>query len=227
MPAGGRLRVVRGDDQEAVHAGGKRRARERDRMMRVVGARVCDHGMCGADLGDDRLEQHELLVVGHGRPLAGRPADDDPVRAGVDEVAGDPPGRVQVDRSVAGKGRDHGGQQVSQGCTHLAKSTAPGADLLLPRRSRQSITSSPRHEPGRQLADPAYRQQHPGRERFPRGGVVADRQRLPEAAEDDLLVGDQPGQADARRSARHRAAELPSQGRCRMGRRACCRRAAR
>ena len=45
-------------------------------------------------------------------------------------------------------------------------------------------------------ADLADRQQHAGHERLAVDRVVADRQRLADVAEDDLLVGDQAGQAD-------------------------------
>src|SRR5205085_5107765 len=51
-------------------------------------------------------------------------------------------------------------------------------------------------DPGRQDAELREREQDAGHERIARDGVVADRQRLALAAEDDLLVRDEPRKAD-------------------------------
>ena len=48
----------------------------------------------------------------------------------------------------------------------------------------------------RQRPDPAHGEEHAGHERAAVDRVVAERERLPLAAEDHFLVGDEAGEAD-------------------------------
>src|SRR5689334_20082458 len=66
---------------------------------------------------------------------------------------------------------------------------------------------------GRELADTADREQRAGHERLPAGGVVPDRERLPERAQDHRLVGDEARQADGRDLRPRRAGALDQVGR--------------
>jgi hypothetical protein len=105
--AGGRrLVVVRRDDEEPVHAECVRFACEVDGVRGGVRTRVGDNSpaVLARDL-DRGLKEPELLLVRQGRRLAGRPGDDDAVRAVFEEVRADAPERVDVDRAVVREGR--------------------------------------------------------------------------------------------------------------------------
>ena len=92
-----RLVVVGRDGQERVGARLDRGTRERDRVVGVVGAGVRHDAGAPAHLLDEGVEQVDLLPVAHGGALAGRPAHDDAVRARLDQMAGQPAGRGEVD----------------------------------------------------------------------------------------------------------------------------------
>ena len=86
----------------------------------------------------------------------------------------------------------------------------------------QSSASSPTVSPGGSCAQPLEREQDARHERLARGRVVADRQRLPRAAEDHLLVRDE-ARAGARSGSASRPAAAPrSPSRSRTARRASC-----
>ena len=67
-----------------------------------------------ADRLERRAEQVEPLAVRQRRALAGRPGDDDAVRAVLDEVARERLERVEVDAAVGVERRDHRRQHVAE-----------------------------------------------------------------------------------------------------------------
>ena len=95
-----RLVVVRRHDEDAVHAERRRLLREMDGMRGVVRAGAGDDGRALADGLARGREEEELLLVAQRRRLAGRAADDDAVRAIVDEIRREVAEAVDVDRAV-------------------------------------------------------------------------------------------------------------------------------
>ena len=108
-PARGRLVVVRRDDEETVHADVVRLARQVDRVRRRVGARPCDHRRAPVQGVDGDAEELEAFVVRERGTLARRPGDDQAVRPVVDEMLGQLPEPLVVDRSVRVERRDDRG----------------------------------------------------------------------------------------------------------------------
>ena len=79
-------------------------------MGRGVRPRPRDHRAAVADGIDGRLEELLPLVVGERRRLAGRPGDDDPVRAVLEQEGRERPERVEVDRAVLAERRHDRGE---------------------------------------------------------------------------------------------------------------------
>src|SRR5439155_12344273 len=110
----------------------------------VVAAGVRDHRRAGADLRNDCVEQVELLAVGDGGAFAGGAADDDAVRAVLDQVPRHPPCRLVVDGTVAGEGGHHRGQQLSEnGAIHRDDSTLQSSKVLRSWPEQLNRSSSP------------------------------------------------------------------------------------
>ena len=84
----GRLRVVRGDRHDAVHAGIGGSLCQVQPTRGVVGACPGDHRHLVADRVNSGLEQGDLLDLGKGRRLAGGASHHDAVRAVTGEEAG-------------------------------------------------------------------------------------------------------------------------------------------
>ena len=98
-----------------------------------------------------------------------------------------PPGAVD------GAARAAAGEQLRVGGQH------DGVDLLRRQVADRELdhrsASSPNVSPGGKPAHAVEREQNAGHERLAGGRVVADRERLARAAQDDLLVRDEPRQA--------------------------------
>ena len=125
-----------------------------------------------------------------------------------------PPPRRRCARASAGT-RSSARPAVARGREVARRPGARSApDVGDRRRRRRSVAgadhsrcSSPITGDSGSVGTRADREQHAGHERLAVGRVVADRQRLADVAEDDLLVGDEPGQAHRvdRHLAVHRA----------------------
>ena len=83
-------------------------------MGRVVGARSGDDRRAAADRVHGRAEEVELLAVAERRRLAGRPADDDPVGAVLDEEGRKLAESLEVDCAVRPERRDHRGDDGTE-----------------------------------------------------------------------------------------------------------------
>src|SRR5438067_5982764 len=105
-PAGGRLVVVRSDDEEPVDADVVRLTRQVDGVSGGVRAGVGDNGAAPAERIDRDAEQLEPLVVGEGGTLPRRGGDDEPIGTTLDEVLREFAEALEVDGSVAPERRD-------------------------------------------------------------------------------------------------------------------------
>src|SRR5262249_9452299 len=95
-----------------------------DELVRLVGqvdgvrgrvrSGVGDAGRAVADFVDRGREELQLLLVGQGRRLAGRPGDDDAVGAVFDQVARQAAEAFEVDGAVRVERRQHRGEDLSQ-----------------------------------------------------------------------------------------------------------------
>jgi hypothetical protein len=133
----GRLVVVRRHDEDRVDAELCRLLRQCCGVPRVVRAGTGDHLGATADLVHGYPEEIELLGVAQRRRLAGRPANDEPVRAVLDEERRELAEPVEVDCAVGTERRHHRGDH---GAEHLSKSTrarpaTPARRRRLPRRT--------------------------------------------------------------------------------------------
>ena len=109
-----RLRVVRGDNEEAVGTDRVRLLGEMDRFGRRVRAGSGDHSRPVADCADGHAEELEPLVLGQRRRLARGAGDDDAVRPVLDQVVSELGKAVEVDRAVRPKRRHDRGQNLSE-----------------------------------------------------------------------------------------------------------------
>ena len=94
------LVVVGRDDQRGVGAGLGGHLGQLARVAGVVGAGAADQQHLVADLGPDRAQQLDRLLVGQGRALAGRAGDHEAMRAVLEQVGGEAARGVVVDRPV-------------------------------------------------------------------------------------------------------------------------------
>src|SRR5918994_2781037 len=108
-PAGRRLVVVRGDDEETVYTELVRFTRKVDRVGGGVGPGAGDDGAPPAERVDGDPEELEPLVVAESGALPGRPRDDEPIRTTLDEILREFAEALEVDRSVTPEGRDDRG----------------------------------------------------------------------------------------------------------------------
>ena len=109
-----RLVVVRRDDEDRVDAELRRLLRQVGGVAGVVRAGTGDHRRAVADLVHGRPEEIELLGVAQRRRLAGRPADDEPVGAVLDEEGRELAEPVEVDRAVRTERRHHRGDHGAE-----------------------------------------------------------------------------------------------------------------
>jgi len=98
----------------------------------VVGADPSDDLRPVADRLDNRPQQAIFLLIGGGRRLAGRAADDKAVVAVVNQVGGQLCGAVDVERTVRGERGDHGREYPTNGRVSLCGSL-PDMTRTLPR----------------------------------------------------------------------------------------------
>src|SRR5947207_1223748 len=108
-PAGGRLVVVRGDDEEPVYTELVRFTRQVDGVSGGVGAGVGDNGAPPAEGVDGDSEELEPFVVAERGALPGRRGHDEPIGTTLDEVLREFAEALEVDGSVAPEGRDDRG----------------------------------------------------------------------------------------------------------------------
>ena len=179
-----------------------------------------------ADLVDDRPQQRRSSPRRRGSahsPVV--PATTRPCEPCSSRWRGEAAGRRLVDRAVL----------VERASTIAVSTPAQLASSPSGYRSAggtQSSFSSPTVKRSGRLADPAHGEQHAGHEGAAVDRVVADRERLALAAEDDLLVGDEaragaPSGSARGRCRRPRRSAPRCASRCPRGRRACGRGAAR
>ena len=103
-----RLVVVRRDRQDRLRAGLDDRLGEVRGVARVVGPRAGEDRLLAAELGGDRAHEADVLVVGScASPRLGGAADDEPVRALLEQVAGERDAGLVVDAAVGAERRDH------------------------------------------------------------------------------------------------------------------------
>ena len=108
-PAGGRLVVVRGDDEEPVYTELVRFTRQVDGVSGGVGAGVGDNGAAPAERVDGDPEELEPLVVAERGTLPGGAGDDQPIGTTLDEVLREFAEALEVDGPVAPERRDDRG----------------------------------------------------------------------------------------------------------------------
>ena len=108
------LRVVRGDDEEAVRAELVGPRGQVDGVRGRVGAGAGDHRGSVTHLVHGRRVEREALVVGQRRRLAGRAGDDEAVGAVRDQVARECAEAVESHAAVGPEGRDDRRQQLAQ-----------------------------------------------------------------------------------------------------------------
>ena len=109
-----RLVVVGRDDKQPRDADLVGRARQLDRVVRVVGADAGDHMGPVTDSLDDRAEQSLLLLVRGGRRLTCGAVDDEAVVAEVDQLDGKRGRGLLVERAISVERSDHGGQHATE-----------------------------------------------------------------------------------------------------------------
>ena len=175
-----RLVVVRRHQQQAVRAGLLGAAGQLDGVMGVVGARARDHPGPVPDRLDDGADQALLLVVaGRGR-LTGRPADHQAVVAVVDQVGGDPLGRVEVEPAVGAERGDHRGEDAAERGRCCRRRCSAGHGRHATGRTgasgRRGDPSPPARGFGRQRGSPAHRRPGGRRYRMRRPDLDAARQ---------------------------------------------------
>ena len=188
-------------------------------MRGRVRPRPGDHGRPVADLVDRRRVEVEPLLVGERRRLARGAGHDEAVGAVGDEVSREPAEAVQVEGPVGPEGCDDRGQDLAQhGRIILRRWPGPSSSTARGRAATRSVEQrlQPDRDPGRQRPEPLEREQDAGDERLARERVVPDRQQLPCAAEEHLLVRDE-ARAGARSGSAVVAAE-PGGGRARGAR---------
>jgi hypothetical protein len=113
-PAGGRLVVVRSDDEEPVYTELVRFTRQVNGMSSGVRAGAGDNGAAPADGVDGHAEELEPLVVGEGRAFPRAPRDDDPIGTTVEEFLREFAEALEVDRSVGLERSDDGRQDFAE-----------------------------------------------------------------------------------------------------------------
>ena len=150
------LVVVGRDDQRGVGAGVGGHLGQLARVAGVVGAGAADQQRVLADLGPHRAEQLDRLLVGQGRALAGGAADDQPVRAVLEQVRGEPPRRVRVDRPVLVERRRHRRDHASR----ISFIAASGYASRRVRSAHLEQLLEPDREAVGQVADLAHREHH-------------------------------------------------------------------
>ena len=109
-----RLVVVRRDREDGVHAEIVRLTGQLDRVRGVVRPGVGDDAGPVADRLHGGGEELELLLVGEGRSLPRRAGYDEAVGAVLDEVDGEAPEAVHVDRPVLVERGDDRGQDFAE-----------------------------------------------------------------------------------------------------------------
>ena len=126
--------------------------------------------------GEARPHDHHIDVMPARRACRGGPRD------GRDGVSGGTRG--------GGSNQPASGEasRLFLSVRHAPRSLATGGIRRKPGRLQKRV--EPDREPVRELARVPNREQHAGHERSAIGRVVADREGLPLAAEDHLLVGD-------------------------------------
>ena len=108
------LVVVRGDEQQPVHARLGRAARQLEGVRRVVGAGAGhDPGAVPHGL-DDGAEHRHVLVVRERGGLAGGAGDHEAVGPAVHQVLGQRGGRLEVHGALVRHGGDHGGHDRAE-----------------------------------------------------------------------------------------------------------------
>jgi hypothetical protein len=85
-----------------------------DGVARVVRARARDHRAAGGLVLHRQLDDPQVLLVAQRRRLAGRPGDDDPVRARRADVLLDGHERVLVDAAVGVERGDDRGEDGTE-----------------------------------------------------------------------------------------------------------------
>src|SRR6478735_8992670 len=144
------LVVVGADEQHAVDADLLGLAGQLHRVGGGIGADPRDDARAVTDRVLHGAE--DLTVLGHrrGGALPGRPADDDPVVAVVDEMRRDPSGPLEVDAAVLVERGGHRGEEAAErdGGTHgrrltprsgMTSSAEPGACRRSALRSRHGV----------------------------------------------------------------------------------------
>jgi hypothetical protein len=94
------LVVVRGHQQQGVRAAGSRFCRQCTAMIGIVGTCTCHDGDAVVDRIDREFDGSQLLLIGHGRALAGGAADDNGVRSPCDLILNDTAQLVKIDTAV-------------------------------------------------------------------------------------------------------------------------------
>ncbi len=174
-PARRRLVVVRRHDEEAVDAELVRLLRQVDGVARVIGPGSGDDGRPVADGVQCGLVEREALVVGECRRLAGRPRDDEPVGAVVDEVGRQLAELRDADGAVGVERRHAGGQDLAQHASILLR--ALGLSSAAELKARVVVVELPAAVG---LARPAARLRPGGRRLFGdgrQGSAACDRDR--------------------------------------------------
>ena len=138
-PAAVGLVVVGRDDQRGVGAGRGRHLGQLARVAGVVGAGAADQQDVVADLGADRAQQLDRLLVGQGRALAGGAADDEPVRAVLEQVGGQAARRGVVSTAPSSSN----GVAIAVRTPSNAPSSLPGYPVASGLESSKSSFSRP------------------------------------------------------------------------------------
>src|SRR2546428_4817393 len=113
-PTGGRLVVVRRDDEETVYTELVRFTRKVDGMGGGIGSGAGNNGAAAAERIDRDPEELEPLVVAEGRALAARPRDDEPIGATLDQLLREFAEALEVDAAVGPEGRDDRGEDLTE-----------------------------------------------------------------------------------------------------------------
>ena len=109
--------VVRGDSEDGVGPSGRAPLGQLYGSSRVVASSTGDDVTIHST--DHRFHQGDLLVVGQGRRLAGRPGQHQTVVALLHQPAGQLHRPIQIQRPVGGKRSDHGGNHPTEPRLHL------------------------------------------------------------------------------------------------------------
>src|SRR3954454_4661313 len=107
--AGGRLVVVRSDDEETVYTELVRFTRQVNGVSGGVRPGAGDNGASPAQSVHGDTEELEPLVVGEVGALTGGAGDDQPIGTTLDEVLREFAEALEVDRTVTPERRDDGG----------------------------------------------------------------------------------------------------------------------